>query len=323
MYIWTRSRRVALIRAQLTTAVATGDVAGTAAACHALGTSAELDPALLFAAAKAGHVGVVSQLLDLIDVDVRGVRGATAFIASAATGRADIVALLLSRGADGDAVDDAGWSGAHYAAAAGHLSVLKEIAKGTGHGAASRAAALADGGSVIQRLGVRRTTDGATPLMLAASEGQTAAVTWLLSLGVDVDAAMSPTCVTALMCAAQKDGAASAACVRALAQGGAALNTLASDGRSALAIAAQHNALQPMHELLAMGAMHSPQGTPVDDVPLAIAVRRGHADAARLLLQHGANAQGRLSDGRPLLLAAVQGVPRGAMTQGTPHGVLV
>lgn len=196
--------------------------------------------------------------------------GAAALIAACAVGNSRAVTALIAAGADPHVEGASGLSAAHVAAQYGHLACLKQLARLGGfekHPAGAFALFSA-----------ARASDGATPLMLAAAENQVRCALkarrwggapalrlaayssfpvqldvclWLCSLRVGVDAAMTPSGVTALMAAAQRDHV---GVVAALIEAGATLELAASDSRTALAIAAQYNALESALELLKRGA---------------------------------------------------------------------
>lgn len=96
--------------------------------------------------------------------------------------------------------------------------------------------------------GVRRILVGLT---LGPCAAQLDVCLWLCALRVGVDAAMTTSGITALMAAAQRDHA---QVVAALVDAGAALELTSSDARTALAIAAQYNAVESVSELLKRGA---------------------------------------------------------------------
>jgi hypothetical protein len=95
------------------------------------------------------------------DIDTRGPGGATPLVAAAAAGNTKAVALLVATGANPLIADDSGLCAAHLAAKYGHLSCLKGLIIST-EGSKTN----------FSLFDAQRSADGATPLMLAASENQ-------------------------------------------------------------------------------------------------------------------------------------------------------
>ncbi|XP_017121631.1 protein TANC2 isoform X2 [Drosophila elegans] len=133
--------------------------------------SEALQQALIGAAAQA-HCKILEDLLDLneseFDLDVNGMEpssGELALTAAARHGCVDVVAILLSRGAQIDARNRQGYSALWLAVKEGHWSVVEHL--------------LQRGALLDEPLGQTRKT----PLMIAAEEGHLELVDLLLARG--------------------------------------------------------------------------------------------------------------------------------------------
>jgi ankyrin repeat protein len=117
----------------------------------------------LHLAAHFGHTEAMQALLDAgAGVHARSANDLAnhPLHAAVAGGNAGAVSLLLSRGADVNAIQHAGWTPLHGAAQAGHLEILRLLLE---HGAETSA----------------RNDDGSTALALAERHGRDAAVALL------------------------------------------------------------------------------------------------------------------------------------------------
>src|SRR6185295_8624976 len=132
---------------------------------------------------------------------------------------------------------------------------------------------------------------GETALMTAARTGKVEAVQVLLAHGADVNAREKTRGQTALMWAAGQNNVAA---IRALATAGADLHARSMEDFS------------PVRDPDAAdtGAM-SGGGEKVEFTALMFAVRRGHAEATRVLLELGANINDTTSDGTSTLAVAI------------------
>ncbi|HLK61433.1 MAG TPA: ankyrin repeat domain-containing protein [Chthonomonadaceae bacterium] len=157
--------------------------------------------------------------------------------------------------------------------------------------------------------------DAATPLMLAAGNGEMAVLKRLLAKR-DNPNAQDADGATPLIYAARND---QAAAVQALLQAGARINGTDSHGRTALMYAAENGHTESVHALLAMMAqvnLRDKEGA----TALTLASRHnGSADVISTLLQHGADTG--LKDGHgamALQLAEMRGYRDAALALRKP-----
>lgn len=155
------------------------------------------------------------------------------------------VSQLIAAGADPNEATGDGMTALHWAAQAGHASILS---------------ALIEAGAEVSA--TTRIGDY-TPLHLASRQANSAVVEALLAAGADVDATTTNSNVTALHLAAQTVGAAES--VRALLEHGADPNAReGSSGQTPLMFAAAENRAESIELLLAAGADPSIATTVVD-----------------------------------------------------------
>lgn len=136
-----------------------------------------------------------------------------------------------------------------------------------------------------------RNEDGATPLMLAAMDGQLRCVELLVSRGADVDA-VDDAGDTALIYASGNDD-----CVRYLVRRGAGVNTVGRLGAGILSLEAGLGNADCVKFLVEHGAdpnIASWNGA----TALMSAAASGNADCVRYLLAHGADASARDKSGK-------------------------
>lgn len=265
-----------------------------------------------FALHQGAKLDIVEALLGSTHLNLNAV--SSLLPACASLGRTDVIAAILTRSnVDPVAADDEGLTAAHVAAKIGSVSVLEALYS---HAPPS----------VIDH---PRESDGATPLMVAVAENEVAAVKFLLQAPeVDPSAAMKNSGITSLMIAATKGATHMDVMELLLAHPRSSLflDAVASDGRTALAMAAKANALPCVERLLQEGANPSGAlGLPgieqrasfMDCQPLVLAAmassgKGGSLSVMRLLADAGADVDAPLSDGRYLLLALVDGTPLGS-----------
>jgi ankyrin repeat protein len=122
-------------------------------------------------AAHEGDADTVNALLNAgVDVNARGEYNRTPLLWAAAYGRAEVVKMLLRRGADPNVKQDCDDATAlHWAATGGHADVVEALLKG---------------GADIDAIG----QVAWTPLHAAAAKGRATVVETLLRYGADVDA---------------------------------------------------------------------------------------------------------------------------------------
>ena len=298
-------------------AIGQGDMADLAAALEeGADPNVESTPGrpALFLAASRGNAEATRLLIDAgADVNADTADGSI-LVKAAVEGHPEVVELLLDAGADMSAIGRA-WSGgdapALWAAAAGEHGII-EVAR-----------LLIEHGADVDQVDP---TGGATALILAASTNQADMVELLLESGADINFQSSDGS-TALHAAAfnQFGGRSSPEAARVLIEKGAALNTTDAEGRTPLDIAlpdvaeilreagAEAGADQSLLNeqvisaigqgdvaalaaALAEGADPNAESTPGRPA-LFLAARRGSAEAARLLIDAGADVHAVTVDG--------------------------
>ncbi len=151
----------------------------------------------------AAAVGDVTGVVQLLKVDARllnapNADGRTALIFASALGKQDVVAALLTRGADVTVADKDGYTALHYAAAWGYQDIVTLLlAKAADPNARDKdgrtplhwAAATGQDAILMQLMaskgdGKIQDHDGRTPLRMAADEGKKSAAELLLTLEV-------------------------------------------------------------------------------------------------------------------------------------------
>lgn len=243
----------------------------------------------LHRAVWGGHPEIVKLLLERgAEVEARDGAGQTPLSLAARWGRADIMDLLLKRGADPSARDDMGRTLLHYAAQYGHLEVMR---------------VLLDRGfdpDVSCKTG--------TPLHSAAQSRQLEAARYLLDRGGHADRRGYLDWLPLHVACAWSPGYPEElrlALVTLLIDRGGGVSARANGGTTPLVLAAigRDSALTIL--LLARGARPEP-ATPGNASALRSALDAGSPAVARLLLEHGADANERYSPpGRARLLHRV------------------
>jgi ankyrin repeat protein len=155
----------------------------------------------LLAASAAGDVAKIQTLLKQgVDVNARNERGQTAVLLAAAGGYSEAARLLLKQGADVNAGDKSGETTLMLAAKGGHLGILNELLNCGARINATNSlpmtailyAVMSDQVLAVAEVLVKKgadvnawTSSGTGALIVAASEGHTAAATFLLALGAN------------------------------------------------------------------------------------------------------------------------------------------
>lgn len=106
---------------------------GTAAAAAATAEDDDRNP--LHRAASAGQINLVRQLLETTNaypIDLPDSLGWTPLIIAASAGHREVVAYLVERGANVQAVTANSQSALHFACGKGHLEVVKLLVEGAG-----------------------------------------------------------------------------------------------------------------------------------------------------------------------------------------------
>jgi len=245
--------------------------------------------ALLYIAAKHGHIEVVKALL-AAGADPNQARddGITPLFAASVKGHVEVVKVLLAGGADpNQARAEDGATPLLVAAQDGHVEVVKAL--------------LAD----PRILPNKATADGATPLFIAAQQGYAEVVTALLDVGADPNLARDDDGVTPLLAAAQNGHI---KVVTALLDAGADPNLAKPNGATPLYLAAQKGHVEVVKALLAAGA--DPNLAMTDGAtPLFVAAQYGHAEVVTAFLVGSRTDpnQAMTSGLTPLLFAAAEG----------------
>lgn len=217
-------------------------------------------------AADAGWLRVAKFLLDNGASINRSSSGSTPLHLAAGRGHKAMVELLVGRGADLEAHDATGATPLHLAAENGFLSVAEVLVQ--------HKADLNSRNS--------KSNNEQTPLHRAAEKGHPAMVAYLISKGADVNARNSKG-VSAIFLAAR---AGYVEVVTNLLASGADKELEENDGRTVLSYTAERGQTNMVAILLAAKA--NPNGGKID-LPLAAAARGKQLEAARLLLNAGAD----------------------------------
>ncbi len=239
---------------------------------------AEVRQVPLIEAAKKGDVATVRVLLaQHTDADTPSYDGSTALMWAARVGNREEVDVLLKAGANAKAANRYGVTPLTLAATNGNAAILKRLLEA---GANPNTALAA----------------GETVLMTAARTGNVEAVQVLLSHGADPNTREEWRGQTALMWAAAEGHA---DVVKVLLKAGADMHARPK---------APPARVNPFADAKVAPEAAKPRrsGNPSDFTPLLFAVREGHIDTVRALLDAGADANEALSDGQTALhLAAL------------------
>ena len=251
--------------------------------CAGIGLHAAGDRRLVDAARARDNARVRALLAERMSPNDRQADGATALHWAAHWDDGDIAELLITAGADVNAVNDLGVTPLQLACTNGSSAMTRRL--------------LARGA----RPDLSLASNEVTPLMTCARSGNSEAVRQLLAHGANANAAETFKGQTALMWAVAGNHTDVA---RALVEGGARIDTKSAGGFTPLLFAAQQGNLESTRLLLTAGASvdgRAPDGA----TALLVAVESGHAELASFLLDRGANVND-TGAGRTPLHAAVQ-----------------
>ena len=247
------------------------------AAAHAAASGVSLVDAV-----KAGDVTAVRELLRKpgIDVTTAEADGTTALHWAVHSDQAALVDLLIESGASVQVANRYGMTPLELACVNGNARVIERLL---------RAGADAK----------RTFPTGETPLMTAARSDQADAVRVLLANGTDVNVREQESGQTALMWAAARGNL---TVVKTLLDAGADVNAKTPTVRRM-----HSNEEMDFQETNAIGQTGYVwvATDPSAFSPLMFAVRNGHMDVVRVLLDGGANVNDELSDGTSALMLAV------------------
>ena len=241
---------------------------------------------LLHWAASGGHVELVEELLARgAYLDAVDAWGCTPLHLAAELGRLDCVRALLTHGARTDARLRNGKTPLHMAAQSGNFGVVEELVR---HDAKIDVFAATSLGwqEVVHRmlskdpfLAKARLPYGATPLHIAAEDGQLKMAEYLVERGAELD----------IVCAAELGWADEIS--RMLSEREAAVNAKSgSFGFTALHSATARGRRDLARLLLASGAAVNATDDMYHKTPLGEALYYGNEAMARLLFRHGAHA---------------------------------
>ena len=225
------------------------------------------------------HAEVIKLLLEKgAEINAKANNGATALMMAAYQGHTEIIKLLLEKGADVNAKSKDGITALWQAAQNGHTEVVKLL--------------LEKGAEVNAK-----DTDGGTALMVASESGHTEVVKLLLDKGADVSAKDNKG-VMALYMAANNGYTET---VKLLLEKGADINAKDTLGTTALVAAAYNGHTEIVKLLLEKGADVNVKSTAYGGTALMMAARRGHTEIVKLLLEKGADINAKTDNGRTAL----------------------
>jgi ankyrin repeat protein len=245
-------------------------VAAIVLVCAVRGSSAA--ESALITAVKALDVATARALIARhVNVNAPQADGTTALHWAAENGSADLVELLLAAGADARAANRYGVTPLALAAGAGDATAVERL---LGKGADANA----------------RRGEGETVLMAGARGGNAHVITALLAHGARINDQEETRGQTALMWAAAQGNTAA---VRALIEAGADVS-----------LRARGPVEPPLAAAEFTRSRYTRQGRVDDYSALMMAVRRGHIDTVRVLLDGGADVNDASSDGMSALVLA-------------------
>ncbi len=269
-------------------------VVGSFAVIMLLGPAVEAAQSRLVDAVRAGDGAAVASLLKQgVDANAPEPDGNTALHWSAHLNDVKTVQVLLSAGANVNALNRYGISPAALACENGGAVILEKLLAGGAH--------------------LRPTPAGEPLLLTAARAGSTDAVKLLLARGADVNAAEGWRGQTALMWAAADDYV---DVVSLLIAAGGDVHRSSTAGFTALLFAVRQGSLAAAKVLLAAGA--SPNERTGDGVSLLnVAITNLHYELAAFLVSRGASAQSAAKNGSTPLHDLVQARNRTSGGLGT------
>ncbi|RTE68952.1 hypothetical protein BHE90_016671 [Fusarium euwallaceae] len=241
-------------------------------------------PGPLYYAVKLHLTNAAISLVTEQNVNETSSMGRSALGISCANGSAEVVDVLLEKGADITAVDKNGVTPLIAASAAGHTEVVKLL--------------LEKGADITVA-----NNDGLTPLIIASAAGHMEVVKLLLQKGAEIKVANNDG-LTSLIAAS---AAGHMEVVKLLLEKGADITVANNDGLTPLIIASAAGHMEVVKLLLEKGADIRVANN--DGLTLLIAASAaGHIEVAKLLLEKGADVKVANNDGwTPLIIASAAG----------------
>lgn len=227
----------------------------------------------------------------------------------------ELAMLLIERGANIEEVNDEGYTPLMEAAREGHEEMVALLlSQGADINAQTEetletALTLACCGGFLEvvdflvKAGADISAGANTPLMEASQEGHIELVRYLIATGADVNSATSSG-DTALMYACD-NGHTDVAEV--LVSAGANIEQEAEGGRTPLMKACRSGHAATVEFLISRGADINTSSTNCDQTPLSLACSHGHLEVVEILLAHGADPTHRLRDSSTMLIEAAKG----------------
>lgn len=234
---------------------------------------------VLMIAAMGGKAEIVSMLIRKgADVHRRNRWGATALIFAAEKGDKSIVRSLIRAGADVNAKEQDGGTALTAAARAGQVGIVRLLLK--------------------EGADITATEYGRKAWMLAAEEGHTDVVKILIDDAREINERTGPLGYTTLIEAALRGRVET---IGYLIKRGADVNATSEFGETALMHAAAGGHIKVVNILLGEGAsVNAAKSSGM--TPLMYAARRGHTEVVKLLIKKGAEVNTRAEDGTTALI---------------------
>ena len=270
----------------------------------------------LHSAAEGGNEVIIETLLSSgLDIDSRGNDGTTPLMVAAAKGQEKTVNLLLSKGADPQLKNCMGRNLLHAAAEGGNSSIMRSIL------------------SYDIDINSKDDESSATPLIIAVMHNHVEVAKYLLQKGADISLTTESNKRKALHIASQygsveaiemllsydsrpdlRDGegntplACAAACgqieaVNCLLKHGADPFLKGENGWSILHFAAQSGNVIIIETMLSKGLDIDSRGETLGFTPLMVCIKFGQLEAAKYLLEKGADESSKTTPGRISLLS--------------------
>jgi len=239
-------------------------------------------PAIV-AAARDGDLAAVRALIaQRVDVNQAAGDGARALHWGVHRSSEPLVTVLLQAGADANATNKYGVAPLSLAAENGNAAIVAALLR-----------AGADANAAM--------ADGETVLMTAARSGQVSVLEALVEAGADINVTLQPTGYTPLMLAASSGNTDA---VKALLAAGANLNARTGHAPPPPPVDTAATAASALVTNFGGGRSLFSADTPTGFTPFLFAVRAGHIDTVKALLDAGADVNDKLSDETTAIIVA-------------------